>query len=70
MHDRRFASDTFNPDVLDVVQAARQQRAEKLRALFLRSPVERDQQNEHITALSRLWSRLMRDARTCVRRTR
>jgi len=54
MHDRRFRSETFNPDVLDVVQAARQQRAEKLRDLFLRGPAEREQQNAQVTAFSRL----------------
>ena len=69
MHDRRIGLETFNPDVLDVVQAARQQRAETLRSL-LRSPVQRERQNEHVTAFSRLWSILMRDARAYVRRTR
>jgi len=70
MNDRRFGSETFNPDVLDVVQMARQQRAEKLRDLFLRSPVAREPQNKRVTAFGRLWSSLMRDAQTCGRRTR
>jgi len=70
MHDRRFGVEAFNPDVLDVVEAARQQRAETLRALFLRSPVQREPQNEHVTTFNKLWSILMRDARTCIRRTR
>ena len=64
MHDRRFRSEAFNPDVLDVVQAAEQQRPERLRAFFRRRPVGKETRNEHVAEFSRLLSSLMRNART------
>jgi hypothetical protein len=58
MHDSRFVSENFNPDVLAVVPSARQQRAEVRKALFWRRPGERLQASERPAALDQIWSSL------------
>jgi hypothetical protein len=70
MHDRRFVSENFNPDVMQAVQSARQQRAEVLKALFWRQPVGRRQSDGRPAAISRIWSNLTRAALAWARHTR
>jgi hypothetical protein len=54
MHDRRFVSENFNPDVMQGVPSARQQRAEVIKALFWRQPVGRGHSDGRPAAFSRI----------------
>jgi hypothetical protein len=69
MHDRRFVSENFNPDVMQGVPSARQQRAEVIKALFWRQPVGRGHSDGRPAAFSRIWSNLTRGALAWVRHT-
>jgi hypothetical protein len=69
MHDRPFVSENFNPDVMEVVPSARQQRAEMTRPPFCRS-VKLLQPPKRSAALSRIWSSLTQVALNWARRAR
>jgi hypothetical protein len=58
----RLVLESFNPDVLEVVPSASQQRAEVLEARFLRRLTEQIQPDERSAAPRRIWSRLTRGA--------
>jgi hypothetical protein len=62
--------ESFNPDVLEVVPSATQQRAKVLKALFLRRLAEQIQPDECPAAPSRIWSSLTDDALAWASRTR
>jgi hypothetical protein len=70
MHNRRFVSDDFNPDVLEVVPSARQQSAEVLKVLFWRRPGEPLQPAQRTPSFSRILPGLTRGALAWAHRIR